>query len=85
MGEVAATVRLMPESADVDLERLEAEVRARVKVHSIEREPVAFGLEALRIIAVIPDAAGGTDPLEEILSGIPGVGNVQVVDVRRLL
>lgn len=85
MGEVAATVRLMPESADVDLKRLEAEVRARVKVHSVEREPVAFGLEALRIIAVIPDAAGGTDPLEKTLSGIPGVGNVQVVDVRRLL
>jgi len=85
VGEVAATVRLMPESADVDLKRLEAEVRARVKVHSVEREPIAFGLEALRIIAVIPDAAGGTDPLEKILSGISGVGNVQVVDVRRLL
>jgi len=85
MGEVAVTVRLMPESADVDLERLEAEVRAKVKVHSVGREPIAFGLEALRIVAVVPDAAGGTDPLEEALSSIPGVGNVQVVDVRRLL
>jgi translation elongation factor aEF-1 beta len=75
----------MPENSDVDLKRLEAEVRARVKVHSVEREPIAFGLEALRIIAVIPDAAGGTDPLEKALSGISGVGNVQVVDVRRVL
>ena len=85
VGEVAVTVRLMPESADVDIDRLEAEVRAKVKVHSIEREPIAFGLEALRIVAVVPDAAGGTDPLEEALSNIPGVGNVQVVDIRRLL
>lgn len=85
MGEVAVTIRLMPESSDVDLDRLEAEVRARVKVHSVEREPIAFGLEALRIVAVVPDAAGGTNPLEEALSSISGVGNVQVVDVHRLL
>jgi len=85
LGEVAVTIRLMPESADVDLDRLEAEVRAKTKVHSIAREPIAFGLEALRIIAVVPDAAGGTDPLEEALSSIPGVGNVQVIDVRRVL
>jgi translation elongation factor aEF-1 beta len=85
MGEVAVTIRLMPESADVDLKRVEAEVKARAKVHSIEREPIAFGLEALRVIAIIPDAAGGTDPLEKALASIPGVGNVQVIDVRRLL
>lgn len=85
VGEVAVTIRLMPESSDVDLDHLESEVRARVKVHSVNREPIAFGLEALRIVAVVPDAAGGTDPLEEVLSSISGVGNVQVVDVRRLL
>ncbi|MDI6820314.1 MAG: elongation factor 1-beta [Candidatus Hodarchaeaceae archaeon] len=85
MGEVAVVVRLMPESADVDLRRIEAEVRARVRAHSVEQEPIAFGLKALRVVAVVPDAAGGTDPLERALAGIPGVGNVQVMDVRRLL
>jgi len=85
MGEVAVTVRLMPESAEVDLARLEQEVKSRVKVHSVEREPIAFGLEALRIIAVVQDAAGGTEPLEKALSAIEGVGDVQVIDVRRLL
>jgi elongation factor 1-beta len=85
VAEVAVTVLLMPESSDVDLDRVETNVKARVKVHSVEREPIAFGLKALRIITVVPDAAGGTDPLEEMLSSIPGVGNVQVVDVRRLL
>ena len=85
MGEVAVTLRLMPESADVDLARLEADIKSRVKVHSISREPIAFGLEALRVVAVVPDAAGGTEPLERELSTLAGVGNVQVVDVRRLL
>lgn len=85
MGEVAVTVRLMPESVDVDLSKLEAEVRARIKAHSVQREPIAFGLEALRVVAVVPDAAGGTEPLERELASIKGVGNVQVLDVRRLL
>jgi translation elongation factor aEF-1 beta len=85
MAEVAVTVRLMPESADVDLARLEAEIKSHVKVHSVSREPIAFGLEALRVIAIVPDAVGGTEPLEKKLSTLAGVGNVQVIDVRRLL
>ncbi|MEM3421536.1 MAG: elongation factor 1-beta [Candidatus Hadarchaeum sp.] len=85
MAEVAVTLRVMPDSADVDLSQLEASVRARVKVHSISREPIAFGLTALRVVAVIEDAAGGTEPLENEILSIPGVGNVQVTSITRLL
>ncbi len=85
MGEVAVTVRLMPESAEVDLDKLEAMIKERAKVHSISREPIAFGLEALRVVAVVEDAAGGTEPLERELAGLPGVGNVQVIGLTRLL
>lgn len=63
MAEVAVTLRLMPDGTEVDMKKLEDSVRRRVKVHSVSREPIAFGLEALQIIAVIEDAAGGTDPL----------------------
>lgn len=85
MGEVAVTVRLMPESAEVDLAKLEAMVKEHAKVHSISREPIAFGIEALRVVAVVEDAAGGTEPLERELASLPGVGNVQVVGLTRLL
>ena len=85
MAEVAVTLRLMPESPEVNLDRLEATIKERVKVYSISREPVAFGLEALRVVAVIPDAAGGTEPLEQKLASLPGVGNVQVINLTRLL
>ena len=85
MADVLVTLRLMPASAEADLACIEREVRRRTRVHSIEREPVAFGLEALRVLAIIPDAAGGTDRLEEAVAGIEGVGSVQVIDVRRLL
>jgi elongation factor 1-beta len=85
VAEVAVTLRLMPESAEVDLNRLEAMIRERINVHSISREPIAFGLEALRVVAVVEDAAGGTEPLEKELSGLPGIGNVQVIGLTRLL
>lgn len=85
MGEVAVTVRLMPESAEVDLAKLETAVKEHAKVHSISREPIAFGLEALRVVAVVEDAAGGTEPLEKELASLPGVGNVQVVGLTRLM
>ena len=85
MGEVAVTLRLMPQSPEVDLARLEAAIKEHVKVHSISREPIAFGLEALRVIAVVPDAAGGTEPLERELMRLPGVGSVQVIGLTRLL
>jgi len=85
MADVAVTVMLMPEGTEVDLGKLEQEARARAKVHSVSREPIAFGLEALKIIAVVKDAEGGTDPLEKALAAIPGVGNVQVVGLTRLL
>lgn len=85
MAEVAVTLRVMPESTEVDLNQLEAQIRGRVKVHSVSREPIAFSLAALKIVAVVEDAAGGTEPLENEILGIPGVGNVQVTGITRLL
>ena len=84
MKEVAVTLRIMPESTEVDLEALERRVRELAGVRSVSREPIAFGLVALRVAAVVPDAAGGTEPLERALAGIPGVGSVQVVGVTLL-
>ena len=84
MGEVAVTLRLMPENPEVDLNLLEAAVKKCAGVHSVSREPIAFGLEALRVIAVVEDTAGGTEPLERELSGLHGVGSVQVVGLTRL-
>jgi len=85
MADVLVTLRLMPVGIEVDLNKLEADLREKVKVHSVTREPIAFGLVALRIAAVIQDAEGGTEPLEKSLINIPGVGNVEVTGVTRLL
>ena len=59
MGEVVATLKIMPESPDVDLEALKAAIQAAMpaeaEFHKIEEEPIAFGLVALNLIFIIED------------------------------
>lgn len=89
MGDVVATIKLMPESPDVDLEKMKEEIIASIpegtEFHKIEEEPIAFGLVALNVMVVVGDAEGGTEPVEENLAKIEGVNTVEVTDVRRLM
>lgn len=83
MGSVAVTFRIMPEEADADLEAIKALVRQALNgsLRDLKEEPVAFGLKAIVAIAVVADAAGGSDRLEQSLAAIPGVGSVETIDV----
>jgi elongation factor 1-beta len=81
MSKVALTIRVMPEGTEVDLNELERRIRELAQVTSVSREPIAFGLEALLLVAIVPDAAGGSEPLERALQELPGVGSVQVVGI----
>jgi elongation factor 1-beta len=89
MGEVVATIKLMPESPEMDVEKVKAEVKRSIpentELHSIEEEPIAFGLVALNVMVVVDDAEGGTEQIEENLSKIEDVASIEVVDVRRLM
>jgi elongation factor 1-beta len=83
MGSVAVTFRVMPDDPGTDLERLKSHIRERLEgsLRDLREQPVAFGLNALLGVAVVSDAEGGSDRLEESLAAIPGVGSVETVDV----
>lgn len=89
MGDVVATIKLMPESPEVDLEKMKQDIMASIpegtEFHKIEEEPIAFGLVAINVMVVVGDAEGGTEPAEENFSKIEGVNTVEVTDVRRLM
>jgi elongation factor 1-beta len=89
MGEVVATIKLMPESPDEDLvkikEKIEKSIPSEAELHKIKEEPIAFGLVALLVMVVVSDAEGGTEKVEENLSQIEGVASIEVVDIRRLM
>jgi elongation factor 1-beta len=88
MGKVAAQIKVMPESPDVDLddlqERLEVALPEGAKIQGFDRDDVAFGLVALLPTVIVPDDAGGTDAVEEAFAAVEDVESVEVGDVGRL-
>ena len=89
MADVVITLKIMPKSIDVDLDKLENEVVKEIKKFTGETqfkkevEPVAFGLKALKITFVMDENKGSTEELENNISLLDGVNSVEVVDVRR--
>ncbi len=57
MGEVVNTLKVMPESPEVDLEALKAAITdampADAELHEITEEPIAFGLVALNVLDLL--------------------------------
>lgn len=88
MSKVAARIKVMPESPEIDLDALEDRLSATLpegaKINGFEREDVAFGLVALLPTVIIPDDAGGTDAVESAFGGVSGVESVSVDEVGRI-
>ena len=88
MGKVAAKIKIMPNSPDIDLdalqERLEESLPEGAKINGFERDNVAFGLVALLPTVIVPDDAGGTEAVEEAFMGVDGVESVSVENVGRI-
>ena len=89
MAQVVVTLRIMPSSPQIDLVKIEREAKAKIADFSqndemkSEQEPIAFGLNALKITFVMDESKGSTDSLEESINSIEGVNSVETVDVRR--
>jgi elongation factor 1-beta len=85
MADVIVAFKVMPTGTDVNLDELETKIREVVKPTSIKRQPIAFGLVALIVTKVIPDAGGELDNAENLLRSLEGVGEVEVEEVSRAL
>ncbi len=82
VGRVAIAIKINTEGPDVDLEKLKTAIKKKVPVEDMEEINIGFGLKALRVMVVRPDAQGqGTDDLENTLSGIKGIASVEVENV----
>ena len=88
MGKVAATLKVMPNSPELDLDTLEDRLSNALpegaKINNVKREDVAFGLVALLPTVLVPDDAGGTDAVEEAFAEVEGVESVGVENVTRI-
>ena len=89
MGQIASTYDIMPESTDVDLQKVIATIPsvipAGVELKETSIKPVAFGLEKVVAFMVIDDtdeSIGGK--LEDAMRGIPGISEIACVDSTNL-
>lgn len=89
VARVAVVLKILPEDVSVDLENIVAEIKRRLPaeygLEAWDEEPIAFGLKALRVLVTMPEESeGGTEPLEQLISQVPGVSQVEVVVVHRV-
>jgi elongation factor 1-beta len=88
MARVVMTMKIMPDGVEIDLddllERIKNVVPEGTDVGAIETQPVAFGLVAIRMNLVRDESLGGTDDIEEAISAVEGVAQVEVEMVSRM-
>ncbi|MCS7118821.1 MAG: elongation factor 1-beta [Archaeoglobaceae archaeon] len=88
MGRVFVRLRIMPSDLDVDLGKIKEKILdlnlEEVEIRDIAIKPIAFGLKAIAILAVMPDTEGIVDNLVSELGKIEGVESVEVEDLELL-
>lgn len=81
MGDVALIIKVMPESPEIDREAIKEIIKGKIpRVQEIREEPIAFGLVALKVVVVVPDAEGQTESVESALNAIEGVERAEIVE-----
>ncbi|MHA1650772.1 MAG: elongation factor 1-beta [Candidatus Helarchaeota archaeon] len=88
MADVVVQMKVLPEDIDVDLNKLQEQIREslpeNVRIYKVVEEHIAFGLKCLKVTVIMPDAEGGTEPVEQAISSIKGVSRVEVELVSRM-
>jgi translation elongation factor aEF-1 beta len=85
MGDVIIGFKVMPATVEENLDKIEKEIREKIKPQKMSREDIAFGLVAIHIVKIVEDAEGTLDVVEKQLRSIKGVGEVEVTGISRSL
>ena len=90
MAMVIVTMKIMPESPEVNLDELEGTVKEiltgfEANVMGVEKEPVGFGLVSLITKFSVDENKGSTDPIEEKIAALENVASAEVTMVSRAL
>jgi elongation factor 1-beta len=88
MGDVVMKLKIMPTDVETSLdaifERIQ-EVRGdKVEIRDKKIQPIAFGLKALIVMAVMPDEGAIGDEFVERIREIEGVESVEIESVELL-
>lgn len=85
MGNVSIIYRVLPQDVETNIEKIMEEVKNviphDVTLRGMQVKDVAFGLKEVLVAVLMKDEAGKSDEVEKLLSSIPGVGSVDVLDL----
>lgn len=89
MGLAILKIKIMPESPDSNLEKIETEAKKIIEKEKgnnlrLEIEPIAFGLNAINAIFT-RDESLDSDILTDKLKKIKHVNSAEIVDFRRAI
>ncbi len=88
MANVVMKVKIMPTGVDVDLDRIGEKVRElapeKVEIRDIGVQPIAFGLKALIVAAVMPDEGNIGEEFVDRIKEIEGVESAEIESVELL-
>lgn len=88
MGNVLAIMKITPDDANAPIgelrDRIEQNIRDKVKIEAWEEIPIFGPLSALRLRFVVGDEAGGTEAVEQMVKEIPGVSQIEIEAVSLL-
>ena len=90
MATAGIQFRIMPKSADTNLEELKEKIKESIEsfesgvFSESKEEPIAFGLKAL-IITIALSEDEESDAVEEAFGKIEGVSSVELIDYRRVV
>jgi len=88
MGNVIMKIRVMPSDVNVNLEEVLEKIKniqfEGVEIRDSAIQPIAFGLKAVVLMVVMPDAEGIGDRYVEEIGKIEGVESVEIEDMELL-
>ncbi|MBU5688024.1 MAG: elongation factor 1-beta [Candidatus Aenigmarchaeota archaeon] len=79
---VIVTYKITPEGLEVDIEKLKKALQ-KFKPQKLEIEPIAFGLNAIKMVKVLPEIEGEADKLAAEIEKLPGVQTVDIIEMTR--
>ncbi|MGB9675121.1 MAG: elongation factor 1-beta [Candidatus Nanoarchaeia archaeon] len=91
MADVIVKLKVMPASPEADLSLLQRQIEAKINafgakhIHSVTKEPIAFGLQALIFTFLLDETKSNLEALEEDIKNLSEIQSVEVIDVRRAI